>query len=89
MNDIPSSNSSSPSDTERVRLLFQQVGELASTALHVSRGRADDEVDDVHADLQVLRMMMSHIAVLADKGDRQMGGVGSLVSCSDWMVAAD
>lgn len=87
MNDI-SSSSPSPSDTERVRLLFQQVCELANTALHVSRGRVDDEVDDLHADLQVLRMMMSHIAVLADTGDREMGGAGSFVSTSDWMVSA-
>ena len=77
-----------PMDTDRARQLFQQVCSLASTALHVSRIRDAGDPEDLHADLQVLRTMVSQMAFLADRGDRALGGAGAFESAEDWLLLA-
>lgn len=78
---------SSPVDTERARQLFQQVCSLAGTALHVSRARIDNDVDELQADIQALRTLVGQMACIADLGDRQLGGAGSLATAEDWLLS--
>ena len=84
----PTTNPVVPMDTDRARQLFQQVCGLASTALHVSRVRDESDPDDLHADLHVLRTMVSQMAFLADRGDRALGGAGAFESAEDWLLLA-
>lgn len=88
MNQTTQPTHSAPLDTDRARQLFQQVCSLASTALHVSRLREQGDPDDLHADLQVLRTMVSQMAFLADRGDRALGGEGAFESAEDWLLLA-